>query len=80
MKTLSCLLLMLVLSGCATKEPLVRTEYIYVEVPVVYQLERPSRPKFTNQSVPSYVKQLTTYTERLEVIIDEHNNKGTKTK
>ena len=66
------------LAGCATKEPIIRTEYIRVEVPVVYTLERPSRPEFTGKkSTPGYISEVLNYTEMLEVIIDEHNKKGT---
>lgn len=69
------------ITGCATKEPIIRTEYVYVDVPVVYTLERPSRPEFTSKkSTPGYLSEVLSYTEMLEVIIDEHNNKGTKNK
>ena len=71
-------ILLSLLAGCATKEPIIRTEYIRVEVPVVYKLERPSRPEFTSKkSTPGYTSEVLNYSEMLEVIIDEHNTKGT---
>ena len=67
------------ISGCAHKyepcKPLVKTEYVEVKVPVMYELKRPSRPKLTeNQSIPSYLNKLLNYTKQLETIIDKTKN------
>ena len=74
---ISILLLGLTLVGCASKPRIVtKTEIVEVKVPVVYRLERPERPRFTNtDTVPTYLNKLVKYTEKLEVIIDEHNSK-----
>ena len=73
----SIVLLVLLMVGCATKpRTITKTEIVEVKVPVVYKLERPERPRFLqNDTVPSYLNKLVRYTEKLEVIIDEHNNK-----
>lgn len=75
---ISTVLLALALVGCATTTPrtITKTEIVEVKVPVVYKLERPERPRFTNEdTVPTYLNKLVRYTEKLEVIIDEHNSK-----
>jgi len=65
---------LLLVLGCTNPEVVYRTEYIKVEIPVVFKLERPDRPKFDiNKSIPEYISDLITYTEILEVIIDNHN-------
>ena len=68
------IVLILMSVGCAAKEPIIHTEYVRVEVPVVYKLERPSRPEFTGKkSTPGYISEILTYTEMLENIIDKTN-------
>ena len=48
-----------------------------VNIPVVYNLERPERPKFTTEDTsPSYLLKILEYVESLEIIIDEHKTKG----
>ena len=78
MKRTSIALLALLLVGCATTQPrtITKTEIVEVKVPVVYKLERPERPRFLEgDTVPTYLNKLVRYTEKLEVIIDEHNSK-----
>lgn len=77
MTRISVILLALLMVGCATKpRTITTTEIVEVKVPVVYKLERPERPRFLqDDTVPSYLNKLVRYTEKLEVIIDEHNNK-----
>lgn len=65
----------LVLCGCSNKQeicsPIIKTEYVEVKIPVTYKLKRPSRPKLDeSQPIPIYIKELTSYTETLEIIID----------
>lgn len=72
---LFCSLLLIV--GCANKpcpEPITKIEYVTVNVPVKYKIKRPNRPKMTKaDSIPIYLKEVTTYTETLEMIIDNAN-------
>ena len=75
---ISAILLALALVGCATTKPrtITKTEIVEVKVPVVYKLERPERPRYLPEdTVPTYLNKLVRYTEKLEVIIDEHNRK-----
>ena len=74
----SVVVLGLVLLGCSAKPRMItETEIVKVNVPVVYNLERPERPKFTTEDTsPSYLLKLLEYVETLEVIIDEHKAKG----
>ena len=66
----------LMLLGCSAK-PRVITETVKVNIPVVYNLERPERPKFTTEDTsPSYLLKILEYVESLEIIIDEHKTKG----
>lgn len=67
----------LVLVGCANKPRIItKTEIVEVKVPVVYPLIRPERPRYLHSdTVPTYLNKLVKYTEKLEVIIDEHNSK-----
>ena len=67
------LLLIILLTGCTTtsENVIVRTEYVRVEVPVVYKLNRPARPMKADKSAPEYLSDILTYTETLETIIDE---------
>lgn len=79
MKRISLLLLLciFVLMGCSTSPTVVyKTEYQEVKIPVVYELKRPNRPIYeSNDSVPVYLLKLIEYTQVLETIIDEHNEK-----
>jgi len=68
------LLLILFLTACASPKPLVLTEYVTVEVPVMYKLERPERPQQMDLSIPEYIQKLLYYIKELEFIIDEVNN------
>lgn len=63
--------------GCArTPQVITEIEYVQVNIPVRYKLDRPSRPKFRkNDTVPTYLARLIEYTSKLEVIIDENNSK-----
>lgn len=74
----SVVVLGLMLLGCSAKpRTITETEIVKVNVPVVYNLERPERPKFTTEDTsPSYLLKLLEYVETLEVIIDEHKAKG----
>ena len=77
-RLISVAVLGLVLLGCSAKPRMItETEIVKVNVPVVYNLERPERPKFTTEDTsPSYLLKLLEYVETLEVIIDEHKAKG----
>lgn len=73
MKISSVCLFLLLLVGCA-KEPQIvyKTNYQEVKIPVVYELERPKRPKYTiNDTALSYLLKLKQYTITLETIIDK---------
>ena len=74
----SVVVLGLMLLGCSARpRTITETEIVKVNVPVVYNLERPERPKFTTEDTsPSYLLKLLEYVETLEVIIDEHKAKG----
>ena len=75
-KISSTILLGLTLVGCAKPQVITKTEIVEVKVPVVYALERPERPRYlAKDTVPTYLNKLVKYTEKLEVIIDEHNSK-----
>ena len=76
LRTSSLILLGCTLVGCAKPQVITKTEIVEVKVPVVYKLERPERPRFlAKDTVPTYLNKLVKYTEKLEVIIDEHNSK-----
>ena len=70
----------LMLLGCSAKPRVItetETEIVKVNIPVVYNLERPERPKFTTEDTsPSYLLKILEYVESLEIIIDEHKAKG----
>ena len=68
----------LMLLGCSAKpRAITETEIVKVNIPVVYNLERPERPKFTTEDTsPSYLLKVLEYVESLEIIIDEHKAKG----
>ena len=73
MRLISIIALILVVSGCATprENVIIKTEYKTIEVPVMYHLERPDRPKRTSgMSIPEYLISVLKYTEKLEYIID----------
>ena len=74
----SVAVLSLMLLGCSTKPRVItETEIVKVNIPVVYNLERPERPKFTTEDTsPSYLLKILEYVESLEIIIDEHKTKG----
>lgn len=74
----SVVVLGLMLLGCSAKpRTITETEIVKINIPVVYNLERPERPKFTTEDTsPSYLLKLLEYVETLEVIIDEHKAKG----
>ena len=74
----SVVVLGLMLLGCSAKpRTITETEIVKVNVPVVYNLERPERPKFTTEDTsPSYLLKVLEYVESLEIIIDEHKAKG----
>lgn len=73
-KISSLAILAAMLVGCAKPKVITKMEIVEVKVPVVYKLERPNRPKFLrSDTVPTYLNKLVKYTEKLEVIIDEHN-------
>lgn len=71
---ISCILL-----GCSKPNIVYKTEYETVNVPVVITIDRPNRPVYSSKdSAPTYLIKLLEYTKTLEVLIDEHNTKGTK--
>ena len=74
----SVAVLSLMLLGCSAKpRAITETEIVKVNIPVVYNLERPERPKFTTEDTsPSYLLKILEYVESLEIIIDEHKAKG----
>ena len=74
----SVVVLGLMLLGCSAKpRTITETEIVKVNIPVVYNLERPERPKFTTEDTsPSYLLKVLEYVESLEIIIDEHKAKG----
>ena len=70
----SSILLLIVLCGCSKPTAQHHIEYVEVKVPVVYHINRPSRPQYTpKDTAPSYLTKLLQYTKTLEIIIDEHN-------
>ena len=50
------------LSGCAKQEPLIRTEYKDVLVPIKCKVSLPAKPKFDSSNMQSAVE-LDTYTQ-----------------
>lgn len=78
LKSSGLLLAMMLLVGCSAKPKIVtKVEYVEVKVPVVYKLERPERPRYLKtDTIPVYLNKLVRYTDKLEVIIDEHNAHG----
>ena len=66
--------------GCGNKQitpctsPIIKTEFVEVKIPVMYNLERPKRPKkASNQSDPVYLNEILVYVRILEAIIDKTN-------
>ena len=75
LKINTILILLLIVAGCSNKVH-TKIETVEVKVPVVYKIDRPNRPRYMpDDTIPSYVNKLITYTEILEVLIDEHNSK-----
>lgn len=71
---ISTLLLCFALIGCTKPQVQHHIEYVEVKVPVVYALDRPDRPIYTDKdTAPTYLLKLIEYTNTLEIIIDEHN-------
>lgn len=76
LKIISISILLVLLVGCSKPQIMYRTEYVTVEVPVVYKIDKPTRPKYTSKdTAPTYLLKLMEYTKTLEVIIEEHNRK-----
>lgn len=76
LKRISIGILLVLLVGCSKPQIMYRTEYVTVEVPVVYKIDKPARPKYTSKdTAPTYLLKLMEYTKTLEVIIEEHNRK-----
>lgn len=82
-KLVSAIAVVLLLVSCTSKpKPTIDIVYKtkYVEVPVIvsYPIIKPNRPKqLKNDTMPSYLLKVLTYTKTLEILIDEHN-KGIK--
>ena len=57
----------LMLLGCSAKPRVItETEIVKANIPVVYNLERPERPKFTTEDTsPSYLLKILEYVESL---------------
>lgn len=72
MRVISALLLCFFLVGCVSKEIVFETEYVMVEVPVLFKIERPSRPVLGDKTLPGYIYEIIVYTEKLETIIDSY--------
>ena len=73
MRLISVLALILILSGCATPKEnvIIKTEYKTIEVPVMYKLDRPELPEWTDDmSAPEYLAVVISYLRKLEHIID----------
>lgn len=78
MKLISICFISCLMIGCSNVQPQViyKTEYQEVKVPVMYDLTRPKRPKFTaSDTAPAYLLKMRVYARTLEIIIDEHNKK-----
>ncbi len=74
--SVSLLLCMLLLMGCAKPQTIYITEHQEVKVPVVYKLQRPKRPVYLpTDTTPVYLLKLIEYTKLLETIIDKHSKK-----
>ena len=58
------------LSGCAKQEPLIRTEYKDVLVPIKCKVSRPAKPKFDPDNMQSAVE-LAKYYETCEALLKE---------
>ena len=65
--------------GCSARQQTPDIKIVEVKVPVVYQIDSPNRPVFTlNDTSATYLAKVLSYTEKLEVIINEHNAKATE--
>lgn len=63
------------LSGCAKQEPLIRTEYKDVLVPIKCKVSLPAKPKFDSSNMQSAVE-LATYYQTCEALLKECANVG----
>jgi len=63
------------LSGCAKQEPLVRTEYKDVLVPIKCKVSLPAKPKFDPDNMQSAVE-LAKYYQTCEALLKECANVG----
>ncbi len=63
------------LSGCAKQEPLIRTEYKDVLVPIKCKASLPAKPKFDSSNMQSAVE-LATYYQTCEALLKECANVG----
>jgi len=63
------------LSGCAAKEPIVRTEYKNVYIPIKCEVKIPVKPKFDPNNMQSAVE-LAKYYETCEALLKECANVG----
>ena len=63
------------LSGCAKQEPLIRTEYKDVLVPIKCKVSLPAKPKFDPDNMQSAVE-LATYYQTCEALLKECANVG----
>jgi len=70
------IVLMIFFSGCVSTQPqIIRTEYVRVEVPVVYPIEKPDEPECNNEMPePECLNIILTYARRLKLIINEYGN------
>ena len=63
------------LSGCAKQEPLIRTEYKDVLVPIKCKASLPAKPKFDSSNMQSAVE-LAKYYQTCEALLKECANVG----
>ena len=63
------------LSGCAKQEPLIRTEYKDVLVPIKCKVNLPTKPKFDSSNMQSAVE-LAKYYQTCEALLKECANVG----
>lgn len=65
------------LSGCAKQEPLIRTEYKDVLVPIKCKASLPAKPKFDSSNMQSAVE-LAKYYQTCEALLKECANVGNR--
>ena len=63
------------LSGCAKQEPLIRTEYKDVLIPIKCKASLPAKPKFDSSNMQSAVE-LAKYYQTCEALLKECANVG----